>query len=93
MYGTIFNLKVKSGHEEGLLNAMSGETTSKPKGMVALFVMKPDEKEGWIGVVVFESKSFIENNGVFTGLITLDAPHPTLVLAPALVRGDVLGVI
>ncbi len=62
MYGTIFNLKVKPGHEEDLINAMSDETTSKPKGMVALFVMKPDEKEGWIGVAVFESKeAYIAN--------------------------------
>ena len=62
MYGTIFKLKIKAGHEEALLNVMSDTTTSKPKGMVALFVMKPDEKENWIGVAVFESKeAYIAN--------------------------------
>jgi DNA-binding protein H-NS len=62
LYGTIFNLKIKAGHEEALLNVMNDATTSKPKGMVAWFVMKPDEKENWIGVGVFESKeAYIAN--------------------------------
>ena len=62
MYGTIFKLKIKTGHEEALVNIMSDPTASKPKGMVALFVMKPDEKKNWIGVAVFESKeAYIAN--------------------------------
>ena len=56
MYGTIFKVKVKAGHEEAFVNVMSDPTAAKPKGMVALFVMKPDEKEDWIGAAVFESK-------------------------------------
>ena len=56
MYGTIFKLKVKVGHEAAFVNVMSDPTAAKPKGMVALFVMKPDEKEDWIGAAVFESK-------------------------------------
>ena len=62
MYGTIFSLNVKSGHEEALLKVLNDGATSKPKGMVALFVMKPDEKENWVGVAVFESKeAYIAN--------------------------------
>lgn len=56
MYGTIFNLNVKPGHEETLLKTINYSTTSKPKGMVAWFVMKPDKEENWLGVAVFESK-------------------------------------
>ena len=56
MYGTIFSLNVKSGHEEALLKVLNDDATSKPKGMVAWFVMKPDEMEDWLGVAVFESK-------------------------------------
>ena len=50
MYGTIFKVKVKAGHEEAFVNVMSDPTAAKPKGMVALFVMKPDEKKDWIGI-------------------------------------------
>ena len=56
MYGTIFNLKVKPGHEEQLLEALNEQTTSPAKGMIAWFVMNPDDKEEWIGVAIFESK-------------------------------------
>jgi len=56
MYGTIFNLNIKPGHEEELLKALREETTSRPEGMVAWFVMNPDDKDEWIGVAIFESK-------------------------------------
>ena len=56
MYGTIFNLNIKPGHEEALLADLKEETTSKPEGMVAWFVMNPDDKDEWIGVAIFESK-------------------------------------
>ena len=54
MYGTIFNLKVKQGHEQVLLEAMTGEPR---KGMSAWFLMKPDNPNSdLIGVAVFENK-------------------------------------
>ena len=54
MYGTIFNLNVKPGHEQDLLELMDGVT---PKGGVAWFLMKPDDDSAdLIGVAVFESK-------------------------------------
>lgn len=54
MYGTIFNLKVKPGHEQDLLEVLDGTT---PKGMVAWFLMKPDDNDAdLIGVAVFENK-------------------------------------
>lgn len=56
MYGTIFNLSVKPGHEEALQSALNEQTNEKPDGMVAWFVMKPDNEKHWIGVAVFESK-------------------------------------
>ena len=54
MYGTIFNLTVKRGHEDELLKLM--EAGNSPKGMVAWFLMEPDEKKDWIGIAIFENK-------------------------------------
>ena len=54
MYGTIFNLAVKQGHENEFLKLMEAEES--PEGMVAWFVMKPDEKKDWIGIAIFENK-------------------------------------
>ncbi len=57
MYGTIFTLKIKPGHHEQLLDVFKELSDSpKPAGGVAWFVMKPDDKEEWTGVAVFESK-------------------------------------
>jgi len=55
MYGTIFRLQVKPDHEEALLRVFN-EDQSKPKGMIAWFIMKPDSSDTWIGVAVFESQ-------------------------------------
>lgn len=41
MYGTIFNLKVKRGHEKILLDEMNSQEDN-PEGMVAWFLMTPD---------------------------------------------------
>ena len=54
MYGTIFNLKVKPGHEAALIKVFN-EEQGNPAGAVALFVMQPDANGPWIGVAVFES--------------------------------------
>ena len=62
MYGTIFSLKIKPGHEEALLTTLK-EQQDTPEGSVAWFVMKPDIKEEWIGVAVFKDKeSHISNS-------------------------------
>ena len=54
MYGTIFNLAVKPGHEQNLLAALEGNA---PAGMIAWFLMKPDDEDSdLIGVAVFNSK-------------------------------------
>jgi len=55
MYGTIFNIKVKKGHEEALLEIFK-ESARVPEGMVAWFLMNPDEDKDWIGVAIFQSK-------------------------------------
>ena len=56
MYGTIFNLQVKPGHEQAILNILKEDQTP-PDGMVAWFLMKPDDNDGeMVGVAVFESK-------------------------------------
>ena len=61
MYGTIFKLKIKDGHEDQLLNLMK-ENNEPPEGMVAWFLMKPDDNQDWIGVAVFDSvESHISN--------------------------------
>ena len=58
MYGTIFNLSIKPGHHDPLLKELNntGYEQAKPTGMVAWFVMQPDEKEEWIGIAIFESE-------------------------------------
>ena len=62
MYGTIFNLKIKEGHDNVFLELMK-ETSEFPKGMIAWFLMKPDSKKDWIGVAVFDSiQSHINNS-------------------------------
>jgi len=53
-YGSIFKLQVKPGHEEELLKIFNDQ--DRPDGMVAWFVMNPDEKDQWIGVAVFENQ-------------------------------------
>ncbi len=54
MYGTMFTFIVKLGHERELLHELDRGT---PKGMIAWFLMKPDNKdEDLIGLAVFESK-------------------------------------
>ena len=56
MYGTIFNLDVKDGHKESLLNIMQ-QNDRVPEGMVAWFLMNPsDESKDLIGVSVFKNK-------------------------------------
>ena len=56
MYGTIFNLKVKEGHERDLLE-LTDQPAADIKGAVAWFLMKPDDKNAdLVGVAVFESK-------------------------------------
>ena len=55
MYGTIFKLQVKPGHEQALLSLLKDQTP--PDGAVAWFVMKPDDNDGeMVGVAVFENK-------------------------------------
>ena len=57
MYGTIFNLSIKLGHEETLLAALKEDVISrKPEGMIGWFVMNPDDKDEWLGVAIFESR-------------------------------------
>ena len=55
MYGTIFNMQVKTGHEKALLDLL--EDQDPPDGMVAWFLMKANSNDGqMIGVAVFENK-------------------------------------
>ena len=55
----IFRLKVKLGHEERVLKAMD---IGIPNGMIARFLMKPDN-ETEEGIAVFESKDDCVSNG------------------------------
>ena len=61
MYGTIFKLKIKEGHEDQLLSLMKEENET-PEGMIAWFLMKPDENKEWIGVAIFDSVESHVNN-------------------------------
>tara|TARA_B100001013_G_C24294455_1_gene318181 strand:+ start:147 stop:440 length:294 start_codon:yes stop_codon:yes gene_type:complete len=55
MYGTIFKMKVKPGHEDQLLSILDSPE-KQPDGAVAWFLMNPDSESEWIGVAVFDSK-------------------------------------
>ena len=55
MYGTIFKMNVKPGHEDQLLKILDSSET-QPDGGVAWFLMNPDSESEWIGVAVFDSK-------------------------------------
>ena len=56
MYGTIFNLNVKEGHKDGLIKMMK-ENDRTPDGMVAWFLMNPDEdNKDMVGVAIFKDK-------------------------------------
>ena len=55
MYGTIFTMKVKAGHEDQLL-AVFNSREEPPAGGISWFLMNPDNQPEWIGVAVFESK-------------------------------------
>ena len=60
MYGSIFNLTIKPGHENELLKTLNLD--DKPDGMVAWFVMNPDDKKEWTGLAVFENKeAYVKN--------------------------------
>ena len=61
MYGTIFEIKVKDGHEQALIELMS-DSDETPEGMVAWFLMKPDDGSDLVGVAVFESQEAHVNN-------------------------------
>ena len=63
MYGTIFSLDIKEGQETALLETMKTATAGRtPEGMVAWFVMKPDNEDNGLGVAIFESKEAHINN-------------------------------
>ena len=84
MYGTIFNLRVKDGHERDLLETMD-ERNLEIKGAVAWFLMRPDDKKAdLVGVAVFESKEAHirnanrpEQHEAFTRIMEHLASEPT----------------
>jgi hypothetical protein len=61
MYGSIFNMKVKVGQEQKLVDMFQKwekERKPKVKGAVASYVLRPDTRPGeLIGVAVFTDKS------------------------------------
>ena len=60
MYGTIFNLDVKAGCEQDLVDTFN--KVENPPGAVAFYLMKPDDGSDLIAVAVFESKeAYIAN--------------------------------
>ena len=54
MYGSIFNLDVKEGCEQNLIDIFN--EVENPPGAVAFFLMKPDDGSDLIGVAIFENK-------------------------------------
>ena len=59
MYGSIFNLKIKPGHQQDLLDSLN----VTPPGAVAWYVMQPDDtSKDLIGVAIFERKEAYQAN-------------------------------
>ena len=62
MYGSIFNLKVKPGHEADLLKTMNKTTSETPEGVFAFVGMPTERAGGWKAVDVFKDKdSYVAN--------------------------------
>ena len=60
MYGSIFNLDVKEGCEQNLIDIFN--EVENPPGAVAFFLMKPGDGSDLIGVAIFENKeAYIAN--------------------------------
>ncbi|MBL07165.1 MAG: hypothetical protein CL773_05525 [Chloroflexi bacterium] len=84
MYGTIFNLNVKAGQKESLIREMKSNSDN-PEGMVAWFLMSPDDSsKDLIGVAIFESKEHhiknaesAEQNKAFEKMMEFLASEPT----------------
>ena len=74
MYGTIFEIKVKEGHEQALIELMN-ESDETPEGMVAWFLMRPDDGSDLVGVAVFESKEAHVKNANDCLLYTSPSPR------------------
>ncbi len=51
MYGTIFNLDVKAGCEQDLVDTFN--EVENPPGAVAFYLMKPDDGQDLIAGAVF----------------------------------------
>lgn len=61
MYGTIFSLKPKQEKKEALIDYFQ-QDQSRPKGMVAWFVMNPDDAGDLIGIAIFKDKESYSAN-------------------------------
>ena len=62
MYGTIFNLKPKQGKKDLLIDFFK-QDQSRREGMVAWFVMNPDDVEGDLtGIAIFKDKESYKAN-------------------------------
>lgn len=85
MYGTIFTMNVKAGHEQALRDFLNSAEEDVPSGMIGWFLMKPDEGNNeLIGVAVFESKEAHlananrpEQHDMFTGIMAHLTSEPT----------------
>jgi len=66
MYGTVFQIKVKPGQEQKLVEVFEEwgrEREPKAQGSVATLLLKPDNKSGeFVGVAVFKDKETYTTN-------------------------------
>ncbi len=67
MYGSIFRMKVKTGHDKAvaeLFKEWDAERKPKVKGAIGGFLLKPDKKSGvLIGAAMFEDEASFRANG------------------------------
>ena len=85
MYGTIFEIKVKDGHEQALIELMS-DSDETPEGMVAWFLMKPDDGSDLVGVADDRIIPHIDDMDLDFVIITSDPDlvpdHPRIKCVP-----------
>ena len=56
MYGSIFSMKPKEGKKEALIDLFRGSSSNNDDGMIAWFVMNPDDDGDLVGIAIFKDE-------------------------------------
>lgn len=62
MYGSIFSMKPKEGKKEALIDLFRGNSSNNDDGMIAWFVMNPDDDGDLVGIAIFKDEESYKAN-------------------------------